>query len=73
MDMRAEAVYERAAAAAEVPAADPSLLAQAPVGHVEPSRSAADEAPPVVIDDEDTTQARRGALRRLIGSLRSKD
>ncbi len=54
------------------PAADPSLLAQASIGHVEPSRSA-DEEPTVVVHDEDTTQARRGALRRLIGSLRSKD
>ena len=70
-DMRAEAVYERAATEAST---DPSGLAEAIVGDVEASHPAPGRASVVFVeDDDDTKRERRGALRRLIGSLRSKD
>jgi hypothetical protein len=68
-DMRAEAVYERAAAAAEViPAAAPDPVSE------EPTPPAPGRASVVFVDDEPEPAAeRRGALRRLIGSLRRRD
>lgn len=69
-DMRAEAVYERAATEAST---DPSGLAEAIVGDVEASHPAPSTASVVFVEDDDNKRERRGALRRLIGSLRSKD
>ena len=68
-DMRAEVVYERAAAAAQgvrEPSVDPGSEEPVPPG---PGRAS------VVFVDEDPEPAaeRRGALRRLINSLRHKD
>lgn len=64
MDMRAEVVHERAAAAA--------VAAELPVSSADPALpSPAAQAPaPGPVDE---TQDRRGALRRLIGSLRNND
>ncbi len=79
VDMRAEAVYERAAALASPPSvtdpsvADPSVTdterAESASSHPEPGKASI-----VFVDDEDDIQSeRRSALRRLIGSLRNKD
>lgn len=65
LDMRAEAVYARAAAAQS-----------APIGAVDTGTESDDHGKAsVVFVDDDTSEKsdRRGALRRLIGSLRGKD
>ena len=68
MDMRAEAVYERAAA--EAPA--DAMLAEEIVLEVESSHPETD-GPAVAVVVDDAAGERQGALRRLIGSLRSDD
>jgi hypothetical protein len=70
-DMRAEAVYERAAAAARG-AADSAF--EAPLDEESASHPGPGRASVVFVDDDPEPAAeRRGALRRLIGSLRHKD
>lgn len=69
MATSAEAVYERAAAQAAAPVAAPPPAAEAV-----PTQSAAHVAPtPFADDGQDAAEQRRGALERLIGSLRIKD
>lgn len=68
--MRAEAVYERAVTAQ----VDPSVVAEAIVGDVTASHPEPGKASVVFVDDDVTAKSeRRGALRRLIGSLRNND
>jgi hypothetical protein len=70
LDMRAEAVYERAAAVQ----ADPSAVVEAAVGDAAASHPEPGKASVVFVDDEpEAKRERRGALRRLIGSLRNHD
>jgi hypothetical protein len=70
LDMRAEAVYERVAAAQ----ADPSAVVEAVVGDAAASHPEPGKPSVVFVDDEpDAKRERRGALRRLIGSLRNHD
>ncbi len=72
-DMRAEAVYERAAAAARS-AADSALDAPLAPDQESASHPGPGRASVVFVDDDPEPAAeRRGALRRLIGSLRHKD
>jgi hypothetical protein len=70
-DMRAEAIYARAAAEATAPAVHtaPAESAVQPQLAPEPGQAS------VVFldDDDDSGRARKGALRRLIGSLRRAD
>lgn len=69
MATSAEAVYERAAAQAAAPVA-----AAPPAAEAVPTQPAAHVAPtPVADDGQDAAEQRRGALQRLIGSLRIDD